>query len=107
MTEVLLASDAKKEIASLASKVNQYRTEVDMAQNRHVKTMFEGFKAETQNLLRQVQQAEDGVMQIEKRLEETRKDSNKHMQALVNEVEIMSAQIEKKAGLEELGARLE
>ena len=29
------------------------------------------------------------------------------MKALVNEVEIMSAQIEKKAGLEELGARLE
>lgn len=55
MTEVLLASDAKKEIAQLASKVNQYRTEIDLEQNRHVKSMFEGFKAETQNLLRQAQ----------------------------------------------------
>ena len=30
-----------------------------MEQNKHVKQMFEGFRKETQNLLRQIQASED------------------------------------------------
>ena len=59
MTEVIVTTDCRKEVESLRQQVTQYKQEADMEQNKHVKQMFDGFRQETQNLLRQIQASED------------------------------------------------
>ena len=59
ITEVMMTQDVRKEIEAIKTKLGQYRHEIDMDQNKHVKSMFDGFKQETQNLLKQVQACED------------------------------------------------
>ena len=54
ITEVMMTQDVRKEIEAIKTKLGQYRHEIDMDQNKHVKSMFDGFKQETQNLLKQV-----------------------------------------------------
>ena len=54
ITEVMMSNDLRKEIEAIKSQLGQYRHEIDMDQNKHVKSMFDGFKQETQNLLKQV-----------------------------------------------------
>ena len=59
MTEVIVTTDCRKEVDNLKQQIVQYKQEIDMEQNKHVKQMFEGFRKETQNLLRQIQASED------------------------------------------------
>ena len=52
MTEVIMTTDCRKDVDQLKHQITSYRQEIDMEQNKHVKQMFEGFRKETQNLLR-------------------------------------------------------
>ena len=52
ITEMVMGNDIRNEVESIKTKLGQYRHEIDMDQNKHVKSMFEGFKQETQNLLK-------------------------------------------------------
>jgi len=47
-----MSRDVQKEIETLKQQLGQYRHEINMDQNKHVKSMFEGFKQETANLLK-------------------------------------------------------
>lgn len=47
ITEVVMSNDMRKDIESLKTKLAQYKHEIDMDQNKHVKSMFDGFKQET------------------------------------------------------------
>ena len=42
-----MTQDVRKEIEAIKTKLGQYRHEIDMDQNKHVKSMFDGFKMET------------------------------------------------------------
>ncbi len=44
ITEVVMSNDTKKDIEAIKTKLAQYRHEIDMDQNKHVKSMFDGFK---------------------------------------------------------------
>jgi t-SNARE complex subunit (syntaxin) len=55
----MMSRDIQKEMETIKAQLAQYRHEIDMDQNKHVKSMFDGFKQETQNLLKQVQSCED------------------------------------------------
>ena len=47
MTEVIVTTDCRKEVETMKQQLTQYKQEVDMEQNKHVKQMFEGFRLET------------------------------------------------------------
>lgn len=49
--------------------------------------MFDGFKQETQGLLRSVQSQEELFIKASSRIEEVRKESNKKIVTLINEIE--------------------
>ena len=61
ITEIVVSTDAKKEIEALKTQLSEYRESLDLDQNKHTKQIFDSFKLETHNLLKQVQQAEDQV----------------------------------------------
>ena len=44
ITEVMMNNDIKKELDAVKNTLGQYRHEIDMDQNKHVKSMFDGFK---------------------------------------------------------------
>ena len=62
-----------------------------MDQNKHVKSMFEGFKLETANLLKQMQACEDQTLAVQKRTEDLKKESRKQGMALLKEFEKMQS----------------
>lgn len=72
-----MSNDTKKDIEAIKTKLAQYRHEIDMDQNKHVKSMFDGFKQETQNLLRSVQSCEDQSLDLDKRTEDLKRDAKK------------------------------
>jgi len=78
-----------------------------MDSNKHVKSMFDGFKQETQNLLKQVQICEDQTLGLEKRTDEVRRESKKQTMAILKEFEKMQASVERKCTLEEFNQRME
>ena len=78
-----------------------------MDQNKHVKSMFDGFKVETQNLLKQVQGCEDQSLTVQKRTEDLKRESKKQAMAILKEFEKLQGQVERKCGLEEFNSRME
>lgn len=44
ITEMVMDNDMRKELEAIKTKLGQYRHEIDMDQNKHVKSMFDGFK---------------------------------------------------------------
>ena len=87
MTEVIVTTDCRKEVESLRQQLTQYKQEIDMEQNQHVKQMFEGFGQETKNLLRQIQASEDQAQALTKRCDDLKKDTNKKTMAVLKEFE--------------------
>lgn len=87
ITEVIMNNDVKKELEQVKNQLGQYRHEIDMDQNKHVKSMFEGFKQETQNLLRQVQNCEDLTLDLQKRTDDSKREAKKQTMALMKEFE--------------------
>jgi len=69
--------------------------------------LFDGFKLETQNLLKAVQTQEDQLSKITSRIEEVRKETNKKVVTLINEIEKTQASIDRKLGVDEFNARIE
>lgn len=69
--------------------------------------LFDGFKLETQNLLKSVQTQEDQLSKITSRIEEVRKETNKKVVTLINEIEKTQASIDRKLGVDEFNARIE
>lgn len=96
-----MGNDVRQDIEALKNKLGQYRHEIDMDQNKHVKSMFEGFKQETQNLLKQVQMCEDQTLNLEKKADEVKRESKKQILAILKEFEKLQGQIERKCSLEE------
>ena len=69
--------------------------------------MFEGFKMETQNLLKVVQTFEDGQGKLATRIEDVKKENNKKIVTIINEVEKIANIAERKCNIEELNARMD
>jgi biotin synthase-like enzyme len=69
--------------------------------------LFDGFKLETQNLLKAVQTQEDQLSKITSRIEEVRKETNKKVVTLINEIEKTQASIDRKLGVDEFNTRIE
>jgi len=47
ITEVVASSDVRKELEAVKTKLAQLKYAVEMDSNKHVKSMFDGFKVET------------------------------------------------------------
>ena len=107
ITEVMMSNDVRKEIEVIKSQLGQYRHEIDMDQNKHVKSMFDGFKQETQNLLKQVQVCEDQTQEAQKRTDDLKRDHKKQTMAILKEFEKLQGQVERKCTLEEFNTRME
>ena len=107
ITEVMMTQDVRKEIEAIKTKLGQYRHEIDMDQNKHVKSMFDGFKQETQNLLKQVQACEDQTLTMQKRADDTKKEQKKQVMAILKEFEKLQSQMERRCTLEEFNQRME
>ena len=72
-----MSNDVKKEIEAIKSQLGIYRHEIDMDQNKHVKSMFDGFRMETSNLLKLVQVCEDKTIEAQKRTDDLKRDHKK------------------------------
>lgn len=87
ITEVIISVDCRKDIEQLKKLVNMRSEEKETSLSKKMLKMFDGFKQETQNLLKAVQTQEDVIAKIASRIEEVRKEQNKKVVTLVNEIE--------------------
>ena len=107
ITEVILSVDCRKDIDQLKKLVNMRSEEKETSMSKKMLKMFDGFKQETQNLLKAVQSQEDLISKTATRIEEVRKEQNKKVVTLVNEIEKLQASLDRKCSLDDFTARLD
>jgi hypothetical protein len=71
---VILSVDCRKDIDQIKKLVNLRTEEKETNMSKKMLKMFDGFKQETQNLLKAVQTQEDILAKTATRIEEVRKE---------------------------------
>ena len=82
-----MSVDCRKDIEVIKKLVNQKHEEKEATISKRMLKMFDGFKTETHNLLKAVQIQEDLLAKTNSRIEEVRKENNKKIVTIINEIE--------------------